>query len=102
MKAYEMLILLKDAVEGKVYKYDPMIPMLGAENRSGVTCYLDTLLFSMFARLTSFEPILHTEFEDQPRRQLVTLLRLWVNMLRSGKLIRTDTVCCLLPTLLNH
>ncbi|PUU83352.1 hypothetical protein B9Z19DRAFT_1073134 [Tuber borchii] len=29
--------------------------MLGAENNGGVTCYLDTLLFAMFARLDAFE-----------------------------------------------
>lgn len=66
--------------------------MLGAENRGNVTCYLDSLLFAMFARLGSFEPILHRTFEDEPRRRLSSLIRLWVNMLRTGKLIQTDIV----------
>jgi hypothetical protein len=66
--------------------------MLGAENREDVTCYLDSLLFAMFAKLESFEPLLYTNFDDEPRRRLSTLIRLWVNMLRTGKLIQTDVV----------
>lgn len=92
-KAYEMLVLFQESVEGIVRPYDPNIHMLGAENRGAVTCYLDSLLFAMFARLGSFEPILYTHFEDELRRRLSTLIRLWVNMLRSGKLIQTDIVC---------
>ncbi len=88
-----MLVLFQESVEGIVRSYDPNIHMLGAENRGAVTCYLDSLLFAMFARLGSFEPILYTQFEDEPRRRLSTLIRLWVNMLRTGKLIQTDIVC---------
>jgi hypothetical protein len=92
-KAYEMLVLFQESAEGIVRPYNPDIHMLGAENRGAVTCYLDALLFAMFARLGSFEPILYTQFDDEPRRRLSTLIRLWVNMLRSGKLIQTDIVC---------
>ena len=66
--------------------------MAGAENRGAVTCYLDSLLFAMFARFDAFEKMLKREFEDEPRRKLATVLRLWVNLLRSGELIHTDTV----------
>ena len=86
------MVLFQQSVEGKIEPYDPTIHMLGAENRESVTCYLDALLFAMFARLGSFEPILFTTFEDEPRRRLSTLIRLWVNMLRTGRLIRTDVV----------
>lgn len=92
-RAFEMLILFQESVEGIVRQYNPDVHMLGAENRGAVTCYLDALLFAMFARLGSFEPILYTQFDDEPRRRLSTLIRLWVNMLRSGKLIQTDIVC---------
>jgi hypothetical protein len=92
-RAFEMLVLFQESVEGIVRQYDPDVHMLGAENRGAVTCYLDALLFAMFARLGSFEPILYTQFDDEPRRRLSTLIRLWVNMLRSGKLIQTDIVC---------
>ncbi|UKZ83426.1 hypothetical protein TrVFT333_011234 [Trichoderma virens FT-333] len=45
----------------------------------------------MFSKLDAFECMLKTNFpEDDPRHRLVVLLRIWVNMLRSGKLIRTD------------
>jgi hypothetical protein len=91
-RALEMVILFQDSVEGVIKPYDPAIHMRGAENRQGVTCYLDALLFAMFARLGSFEPILYTRFDDEPRRRLSTLIRLWVNMLRTGKLIQTDIV----------
>jgi hypothetical protein len=91
-RALEMVILFQESVEGVIKPYNPSIHMRGAENRQGVTCYLDALLFAMFARLGSFEPILYTKFDDEPRRRLSTLIRLWVNMLRTGKLIQTDIV----------
>ncbi len=66
--------------------------MLGAENREAVTCYLDALLFAMFAKLESFECMLRGESLDEAPKRLAALLRLWVNLLRSGKLIETDMV----------
>lgn len=92
-KAFDMLLLLEDSIEGILRGYTPSTKLLGAENRKGVTCYLDALLFAMFARLDCFEPILNRTFEDAHLRKLVVLLRLWVNMLRSGKLITADIVC---------
>ena len=92
-KAYELIVLLNDSEEGIIKAYDPKIKLLGAVNREGVTCYLDALLFAMFARLGSFEAMLYKNLEDLPRKRLATLLRLWVNTLRAGKLITTDIVC---------
>lgn len=92
-KAFELLILFQESVDGIVKPYNPLVHMRGAENRDAVTCYLDSVLFAMFARLGSFEPILYTRFDDEPRRRLSTLIRLWVNMLRTGMLIQTDIVC---------
>ncbi|KAF9890944.1 hypothetical protein FE257_005201 [Aspergillus nanangensis] len=89
-KAFDLLLLLEDSIEGIVRGYTPSTKLLGAENREMVTCYLDALLFAMFARLDCFEAILYKSFTDEPRRELAILLRLWVNMLRSGKLITTD------------
>ncbi|KAF6223588.1 hypothetical protein HO133_000431 [Letharia lupina] len=88
-KAYELLSLLKESEEGIIRDYNPNVKLLGAINREGVTCYLDALLFAMFAR-GSFEAMLYKNFEDAPRKRLATLLRLWVNILRAGKLITTD------------
>lgn len=85
-------MLLEESEEGIVQDYDPNVKLLGAINREGVTCYLDALLFAMFARLGSFEAMLYKNFEDAPRKRLATLLRLWVNTLRAGKLITTDIV----------
>lgn len=91
-KAVELLILYQQSSDGIVRPYDPNVIMLGAINRNGVTCYLDSLLFAMFARLGSFEHILHAVPVDEKKRALATIIRLWVNMLRSGMLIHTDIV----------
>ncbi|KAL2191360.1 cysteine proteinase [Thermothelomyces heterothallicus CBS 203.75] len=89
-KAVELLQLQQQAFSGIIQPYDPSVEMLGAENRGNVTCYLDSLLFAMFAHLTAFESMLKNDLEGEPQRKLAALLRLWVNMLRSGKLIHTD------------
>jgi len=88
--AYRLLLLLQNTYEGIVEPYHPDTKLLGAINREGVTCYLDALLFAMFARLDSFEAMLYDSFNDIPRKKLAGLLRLWVNMLRTGRLITTD------------
>ena len=92
-KAVQLVALFQESVDGVIIPYNPAVEMRGAINNRGVTCWLDSLLFSMFARLPSFEPILYTIYDDPPRRRLSTLIRLWVNMLRSGILINTDVVC---------
>ena len=92
-KAFDLLVLLEDSEEGIIKEYRPEVKLLGAVNRRNVTCYLDATLFAMFARLDSFEAILYNPFEDERRKRLATLLRLWVNSLRVGKLITTDIVC---------
>ncbi|KAI1391227.1 cysteine proteinase [Hypoxylon trugodes] len=89
-KAIELLVLQQKSLAGKILSYNPGVRMLGAENRGNVTCYLDALLFAMFAKLESFECMLTNDSMEEPQRKLAALLRLWVNMLRSGKLIETD------------
>jgi hypothetical protein len=73
----------------------------GADNRNSVSCYLDSLIFSMFARLESFEPMLKCTDDDKlsKRGDLVVFLRLYVNLLRSGKLITTDITQLLLTAI---
>lgn len=89
----EFISLEQKSASGIVVPYDPNVHMLGAENRGNVTCYLDSLLFAMFAKLDAFECMLRSDFPAEDARiKLVTLLRIWVNLLRSGKLIRTDLV----------
>ncbi|KAK6071659.1 ubiquitin carboxyl-terminal hydrolase [Seiridium cupressi] len=90
-KAVELMKLQKKTFSGVIVPYDPNVHMLGAENRGMVTCYLDALLFAMFAKLEAFECMLTTEeLPGEPQRRLAGLLRLWVNLLRSGKLIHAD------------
>lgn len=88
----ELLVLHQSSLSGTILPYDPNVRMLGAENRGNVTCYLDALLFAMFAKLEAFECMLKYDPSDEPQRNLATLLRLWVNLLRSGKLIHTEMV----------
>lgn len=82
------------------------IQYVGAENWENVMCYLDALLFSMFANLESFEPILfisNKKAQTYPKElqqqhdhefylvnQLSGLLRVYVSLLRLGNLITTD------------
>lgn len=101
-KAVSLLLLLEDSIEGIIRVYTPSTKLLGAENRQGVTCYLDALLFAMFARLDCFEAILYKAFNDDHRRKLAILLRFWVNMLRSGRLITTDIVSGLHSQISGH
>jgi hypothetical protein len=89
---YDLVQLYAETLDGVVHEYDGEYYLLGAINRFGVTCWLDALLFAMFARLETFEPLLVRDFKDLPRQKLQFLLRLWVNLLRRGKLITTDIV----------
>jgi hypothetical protein len=98
-RALDLLLLVEESENFIVRPYDPNIKLLGAVNRHAVTCYLDATLFAIFARLESFEAILYNTFDDEPRKRLSALLRLWVNSLRSGKLITTDIVCSSQPIL---
>lgn len=89
-KALELVRLQQKAFAGIIEPYNPNVQMVGAENRGNVTCYLDALLFAMFAKLESFECMLKNDLADEKTRKLAALIRLWVNMLRSGRLIHTD------------
>lgn len=91
-KAYDVLVLANESIEGELKDYDPNVNMVGAINRNMVTCYLDALLFAMFARLDSFEAMLYDNFDDEPRKKLAAVLRLWVNLLRTGRLIKVELV----------
>lgn len=92
-KTVEFIDIEQKAASGVIVPYDPSVEMVGAENRGAVTCYLDALLFAMFSKMTAFECMLKNEFPaDDNRSKLVTLLRMWVNMLRTGKLVHTDMV----------
>lgn len=89
-EAYDMLVLANESIEGELKDYNPDVKMVGAINRNMVTCYLDALLFAMFARLDAFEAMLFDNFDDEPRKKLAATLRLWVNLLRTGRLIRVE------------
>ncbi|KAK0720649.1 ubiquitin carboxyl-terminal hydrolase-domain-containing protein [Lasiosphaeris hirsuta] len=89
-KAVEMVQLQQTAFAGIIQPYNANVQMVGAENRGNVTCYLDALLFAMFAKLSAFECMLKNDSTNEAQRKLGALIRLWVNMLRSGKMIHID------------
>ena len=91
-KASEVVDLLDKSESGIVESVQPSRTLLGAVNREGVTCYLDSLLFAMFAVLDSYEAMLHQSFDDEPRKRLALMLRIWVNLFRTGRLITADIV----------
>lgn len=69
------------------------IKLLGSVNWKNVTCYLDSLLFSMFCNLDNFEPLLFVSNSANPLiNQLSALLRLYVNLIRSGNLVTEDII----------
>lgn len=96
-EACKLLMLYEDSVNGVLKSFDPSIKLLGAENRERTTCYLDSLLFAMFAKSDVFEAILFNNYADEPRRRLIIVMRLWVNLLRTGRLVTTDIVSCCKP-----
>ena len=89
-KAVKLLALVQQAYEHQVKTIDSRIKEIGAVNRTGVSCYLDSVLFAMFAQLDSFDSMLDEKFKDPKKAHLAALLRLWVNAERSGELITTD------------
>ncbi|KAL9090451.1 MAG: hypothetical protein Q9159_001981 [Coniocarpon cinnabarinum] len=89
-KAMDLIMLLNDTISGVIKPFNLRSKMLGAVNREKTTCYLDATLFAMFAKTNVFEAMIYSNFQDEPRRKLVIVIRLWVNMLRTGRLITTD------------
>lgn len=122
--ATELLLYFFDAIGGKIRGITQISPkdgtgtatsryhrLMGADNRNGVTCYLDSLLFAMFARLESFEPMLQKFIPSSPtqdndpssaqnKTNLGVMLRLYVSLLRSGELITTDVTKMLLGAII--
>lgn len=96
-KAEEVLNLLDSSERRILLPPDPSRKGLGAINRDGVTCWLDALLFAMFSSLTDFDSMLVRHFADEPRERLAMMLRLYVNMMRDGRLITTDLVSLPIP-----
>lgn len=89
-KAEEVLNLLESSEQRRLLPPQPSIKALGAINRDGVTCWLDSLLFAMFSHIENYRPMVIRKFPDEPKERLAMMLRLYVNLLRSGKLITTD------------
>ncbi|KAG0352166.1 hypothetical protein BG005_008363 [Podila minutissima] len=108
---------LVEAVQGTLLPIHQETHLSGAVNDQMTSCYIDALLFAMFARLTAFEGLLNvnldgdsdsdsdgsgkvgapkaiTEKQEMLLRthRLQTWLRMFVNQLRSGKLVQAHVV----------
>lgn len=91
-KAHQILLVFHNSLSGVIYPYDPKITMLGAQNSRGVTCWLDSFLASLFTVPTQFQELLNNFYEDPLKQNLIQLIRLWVNLMRSGILIEVNIV----------
>ncbi|GJJ69086.1 hypothetical protein EMPS_01432 [Entomortierella parvispora] len=108
---------LVQAVEGTLLPVQGEAFLSGAVNDQMTSCYIDALLFAMFARLSAFEGLLNVNLDaesdsdsdvsgdateqkrDEERQEnllhthrLQTWLRMFVNQLRSGKLVQAHVV----------
>lgn len=90
-KTFYILRMFQLSTEGwfltnsRIDKLGNKLSFVGAENWDNVLCYMDALLFAMFANLDSFEPILFIPNQDEPLvAQLSALLRVYVSLLRLG------------------
>lgn len=92
VKAEEVLNLLEISENRKVLPKEPARKGSGAINRGGNTCWLDSLIFAMFGFLDNFETMITRHFPEKSRERLALMLRLYVNLLRSGRLITVDIV----------
>lgn len=102
VKAFHFIRFFQLASEGYFLTNSPIdkrgnaIIYQGAENWENVMCYLDALLFAMFANMEAFEPILFISnaHVNSPNKKLVDqlsgLLRVYTTLLRLGNLITTD------------
>ncbi|CAN3372460.1 hypothetical protein DIURU_005044 [Diutina rugosa] len=111
VKAFHFIRFFQSANEGYFLTNSPIdkrghaITYQGAENWENVMCYLDALLFAMFANMEAFEPILFISNAhiNSPNKRLVdqlsALLRVYTTLLRSGNLITTDVTIQICETL---
>ncbi|KAI1003763.1 hypothetical protein K3495_g4449 [Podosphaera aphanis] len=89
-KAYDILILFQESVDGLIHPCNPNIQLVGAINRNNVTCYIDSVLFAMLGVVHSYDLIFCGAFENDAQRLLSRIVLLYANMLRAGKLIHLD------------
>ncbi|CAG8546244.1 2252_t:CDS:2 [Diversispora eburnea] len=92
---------LCEAEEGLIADLQKNDVMIGAENDQNTSCYIDSLLFAMFARTQSFDGMLFAQPENTKVRDLQTHLRLFVNRLRMGKFMSAYMIKQLREQLLN-
>ncbi|KAG0361809.1 hypothetical protein BC939DRAFT_440564 [Gamsiella multidivaricata] len=109
---------LVQAVQGTLVPVQQEVQLTGAVNDQMTSCYIDALLFAMFARLSVFEGLLNVNLdaecdsdsdgssetggdsrkEEEKQEALLhthllqTWLRMFVNQLRSGRLIQAHVV----------
>ncbi|KAG5357765.1 hypothetical protein CJU89_4235 [Yarrowia sp. B02] len=104
-KAVQLIVAFRKAAAGLMHPYvspqGEYTRLVGADNWNGVSCYFDSLMVAMFARMDNFEPMLYKNFEfDERRESLATLLRFYVTLLRQGCHITTDMTHKLMESLM--
>lgn len=104
-RAVQLIVAFRKAAAGLMHPYvspsGEYTRLIGADNWNGVSCYFDSLMVAMFARMDNFEPMLYKNFEfDERRESLATLLRFYVTLLRQGCHITTDMTHKLMESLM--
>lgn len=95
-KATTLIQFFRAAADGYVTpvcrRNGTYLPLRGAINVRGVSCYVDSLLVAMFSRMENFEPLLYKRPYDRDTDRFATWLRLFVNLLRNGERVTADIV----------
>ncbi|KAL7752690.1 hypothetical protein RI367_001692 [Sorochytrium milnesiophthora] len=88
-EAISYLEALSDAESGYLTPISTHVILRGIEN-SGNTCYIDSLIFALFARMSAFDSLLTQDLAGDALpsvRRLQCALVMVVNRLRRGKLV---------------
>jgi hypothetical protein len=72
--------------QGLLLPPDPSIHLQGMVNSHGTSCYLDALMFALFATQTLFDPLLNHS------TSLGTACRMYVNHLRQGYMVTAPII----------
>ncbi|KAG9299268.1 hypothetical protein G9A89_013916 [Geosiphon pyriformis] len=91
-----------NAEEGLVAEINKDVVMVGSENDRVTSCYIDSVLFAMFARMRAFDGLLVGEPKSPNASNLLVHLRLFVNRLRSGNFLNAQMIKQLRENLMNN
>ncbi|KAJ1554811.1 hypothetical protein HK096_001386 [Nowakowskiella sp. JEL0078] len=99
-QAVETLRYYRDARDGILHPVSKCPNPQGFQN-AGNTCYIDSVLFALFARESVFDALVTKISNDEKVSQLQVSLRIAVNLLRTNKLVSSWVMSKLRADLVN-